>query len=188
MQGIIRLNKVGNVVHVWRADQSAVQAIRPRVIWALNRGEMSVFFFTESSSTVAAHVKKAMDFSAFITNNDQTFARYFPDKIIPGFGDLALMPDAYPLPGENLFLLSREDFRRHEILLRQRLRADCESFSGFSKCRRLCHWHQTKTIRIRKAGNKEGPIEYALRYITNSISYGPAFLIQSPLLDLWLPD
>src|SRR5437016_6081998 len=118
------------------------------MIRALDRGEMSVSFFTESSSTVAAHIKKAMDCSAFITNNDQTFAcraagrrgnrrraRYFPDEIISGFGDLALMPDAYPLPRENLFQFSREDFRRHEILLRQRLRAGRESFSRFAKCR-----------------------------------------------------
>jgi hypothetical protein len=73
-------------------------------------------------------------------------------------------------------------------LLRQRLRAGLESLGRFAKCRRLCRWHQTKTIRIRKAGNKEGPTEYALRYITNSISYVPAFLIQSLLLDSWLPD
>ena len=72
---------------------------------------MSVSVFAESGATVAADVVKAMHFSAFITNDDQRFARDLRDKIISGFSDLTLMPDQHPLLGEDFLLFLSKNLR-----------------------------------------------------------------------------
>ena len=41
MQGIVGLIKTLNVIHVRRADQSAIESIRPRVIRTLNRAHLT---------------------------------------------------------------------------------------------------------------------------------------------------
>src|SRR5436190_624229 len=116
-------------------DQPAIQPVRPCVIRTLNRGQMSVSVFAKSGATVSAYVVKAMHFSAFITNDDQNFARDLRDKIIAGFGDLTLMPNQHPLLGENLLLLPGKNLRRNKVLLRERFCPGRERLSRLAKCR-----------------------------------------------------
>src|SRR5213083_1291754 len=99
-------------------DQPAIQPVRPCVIRTLNRGQMSVSVFAKSGATVTAYVVKAMHFSAFITNDDQRFARDLRDQIIASFSELALVPNQDPLLRKNPLLFLCKNFRRHEVSLR----------------------------------------------------------------------
>src|SRR5207249_9312199 len=115
-----RLIESRHIIHVRRPDQSAIECVRPCVIWTLNRsGQLSISAFGESTTAVAAHVIKSTNFSAFIADNDQAFVGDLRDKVIPGLGDCALMSHQHPLPRENSLLLLREDLRRDEVPLRQ---------------------------------------------------------------------
>src|SRR5436190_23533451 len=107
-----------NVVHVRRTEETPVQPVRPCVIRTLNRGQTSVSVFAKSGATVTAYVVKAMHFSAFITNDDQRFARDLRDQIIARLRELTLMPDDYPLLRKDILLLFCKNFRRHEVSLR----------------------------------------------------------------------
>src|SRR6266404_6982612 len=71
LQRIFRLVESWHLIHVRRAKQSPIERVRPRVIGALNCSALSVSAFDEATTAVAAHIVKAMDLSAFISDNDE---------------------------------------------------------------------------------------------------------------------
>src|SRR5882724_6489788 len=112
MQRIVRLIESQQLIHVRRANQSAIERVGPSMIRALNRsGQLSVSVFNESTSAVATHIVKPVDLAAFVAHNDQTLLRYFSDKIVPGVRELALLPHQHPSRRKNPLLLLRKNFR-----------------------------------------------------------------------------
>src|SRR5436305_7883066 len=149
---------------------------------------MSVLVPAQPRSPMTTDIVETTHGAALIPNNDQRFVGNFLNEVISRLRDLTLVSDQHPFLRENLFLFLGKNSRRNKIFLFERFRSGCESFSGFAKGRCCGRLHQTEMIQIRKVGNKEGPVECALGYITNSISYVPAFLIPSLVLDSWLRD
>src|SRR5437868_12835555 len=75
-----------------------------------------------------------MDRPAFVPDNDQTFAGYFRDKVITRLWNLTLVSNQHPLPGKNLLLFLRKNFRRNKVTLRERLCSSLERLGRLTKC------------------------------------------------------
>src|SRR5437660_222405 len=58
-EGVISLIETWNFVHVRRADQSSVECIRPGVIWALNRADLSAWIGAKPRAAMSANIVKS---------------------------------------------------------------------------------------------------------------------------------
>lgn len=92
-QGVVRLVESGDIIHMRRAHQSAVQCVSPRMIRALNRRGMTTRFLLQPASTVSADIVKGSDLTLLISDYDQAL---FGDRCyeeVARTGKLTLMAD-----------------------------------------------------------------------------------------------
>ena len=61
MQRIIRLIESRHVIHMWRANQSAVEPVGPRMIRTLNRGRVSACVLFQSRAAMPTNIVKRSD-------------------------------------------------------------------------------------------------------------------------------
>src|SRR5947208_8704300 len=96
---------------------------------------MSVLVLAQPRSPMTTDIVEPAYSAALIPNNDQRFVGNFLNEVISRLRDLTLVSDQHPFLRENLFLLLGKNSRRNKILLFERFRSGCESFSGFAKGR-----------------------------------------------------
>src|SRR3954469_8684217 len=118
-----------------RSGQSPVERISPGMIWTLDRAHMSAGFFTQARSAMSADIVEAVNLANSITDDNHTLSCDHLKKKIPRLGDLALMPDADPLPGKNLRLFLSENLRRGEVRLRESSRPGNKGLDRFAESR-----------------------------------------------------
>ena len=110
-----------DMIHVRRTGQMSVQPVGPCVVGTLNGLEMATRFFAQARPAMPADVIKAVNLAGLIADHDQTFARHLLQKVITGVLNLALVPDAKPVPTKDPILFLFKNVVRNEIRLRQRL-------------------------------------------------------------------
>src|SRR6185437_12981663 len=122
-----------------RANQSAVQRIRPRMVRALDSlGEGAGGCLAHSRAAVAASVVVRADFPGSIAEYDYAVVADRVKEVVAGVGDLRFTPDAHPSPREDALAFLREQLRRHKEFLRQRVRAGNRDVSGLHESRHVC--------------------------------------------------
>jgi len=105
------------------------------VIWTLDRCAMPARLLAQPRPSVAANIVKSTHCALLIAHHDKAFTRHLLNEVIPRPGELALVPHAHPVPGKNLRLFLRENFRRNKVTLRQRPRARGKAFGRLAEDR-----------------------------------------------------
>ena len=86
---------------------------------------------------MAANIVKSMHCALLIAHHDKALTRHLLNKVIARPGELALVPHANPVPGKDLRLFLRENFRRNKVTLRQRPCARGKAFGRLAEDRRF---------------------------------------------------
>ena len=110
-----------HLVHVRRADQAAVECVRPGVIRALDRfGQPARGRFAQPRAAMAADVVVGAPLSRLVAQHDDAFAGDLNEEVIARRRERGVPADADPMPAEDSLLLFHEHVRRRVIGSRKR--------------------------------------------------------------------
>ncbi len=82
--------EIFDLLHQRRADQPAIQAVCPGMIWTLNGLPKTTFaFFTHVGAAVAAYIIKGADFPVLVAQDNDAFAKRLDQEVVACIWDAA---------------------------------------------------------------------------------------------------
>ena len=121
VQRIVPLVEARHLAHVRRADQRAVERVRPGVVGTLDRfGQAAARAVAQPGAAVTAHIVEGAHRAVLPAHQDDALPRDRADHVLPGRAQLGGAPDAHPPPREDPLLLLGVDPGVHVVAARQR--------------------------------------------------------------------
>src|SRR5665213_478012 len=100
-------------------------------------GELAGSRLAHPGAAMTARVVVRTNLSAPVAEHDDAVVAHRVEEVVAGVRDLRFAADAHPSPREDPLTLLREQLRRHEEFLRQRVRAGDRDVSGLHEGRHV---------------------------------------------------